>query len=768
MNEGDTKKRRESKKEIEAKNKYKMVITDEIARCFEKKIPMPHIYEMLGKIYPTNRRPFWPIISSALSCYSDDQIKEYMNTVINLYVSALSDYREGYIYIQDIMNFTFGHYFSHNTFSADVRIYDKETLKKSESFRMKSLILRAAWPYIYMNYYVCHDSMYKTMCLTDEEIEEYDRKYYSNPRRSSENLMDYASMDFDEVTLPAGSTCKDVKKWIKDYLQRTAVPKRIIPVKKEIYKDIRSGDENEDIIRDLRHMIENSIFRRRLSQIIDAEANRLTKQFAWENDKEIVSEKDNIIVYIPTRGGLSLRRIDSSFVGSERLREEIRIFRRTLLKERGVTSKIIQMVNKGISVLDEMNKDFGIEKCADIEKADIYLYLHEMQNKGYSPLYISDTLGIISYFIKSIQIDEQYEFAPVKNPALGIHFMGKENFVKNHDIIPEDIIVFIDEHIGELDEDIQIIYQLLRVTLWRFTDLVNVRVDGISVLEYGKYASIKTSICKTRAKLRKSGAGDTYEDVIPWEIYLRLMEHIKKYEAARKSFNTDLVFFQGRNNIAKSYSPLRFNDALNGLLLKYGIRSINEKYIGFTSGQLRATGATLLVEHNVPLPVVQNKLVHLNKQTTAKFYARVRREQIAELNDKFFEEQFGDLLDESKRGLLTINERKKLYQEFSLRKAKLEMGECTDSICSNDCERHGSTADCAVCPKLVTGPQYLQKWREIKEASDKRLEEIVLLYQRKEISADTYTQFPEYKKELRDNNAYCAVIDRINAYSNGE
>ena len=737
----------------------KNALRDEIVQCVKTAKRMTHVHDRYIALHPSGHN-FLQFIGKSLTCVSDEEIAAYVNTMIVQLTAELADYRRGYVYIQDIMYYIFGSYFCHAVFAADVRNKDNEYLINSPRFRLLRIIMRTCWPYCYANFYRCHGSAYKTMGLSDEEAAEYDAKYYARRPRSNEDVRDVSILDIKDVTFPNGSTYDDIRGWVEDYFRECVSGTRIIPTKDNIYKYIRTSPRTE-VIQDLRHMIENSIFRRRLSQIIDDVAHGYIEKFVRENGNEICSQKTHIVLYIRTRGQYSLRNIDASMIVSERLQEEIRIFRIHILMEYGCTTKYIQNVNKVIDILHTLQDEFHIEKSGDIKKEHIYLYLHDLQMKKYSPLTINANLNLMKLFIKTLQTDEEYcESAPALNVANHISFCGSQNFVRSRAVIPDDIIVFIDDHLDELPDDIRLIYAILRITTWRLNEVTSLTVNDFYPIGSDEYMGIRTRISKTRASIRKKNISETIEDVIPCELYDQIQSYIEKTSVARKDFGTDLVFFSGRNNAAKAYSHIRFNDELNDLLKRHGIHSVDESYDGLSSAQIRTTGATQLIEAGMALPIISKKMGHLNNHTTANYYTRVRNEKLSDKDADFFTDRFDVLFDDEKKSVLTDDKRRELYREFKISMRSVEFGECTEDICSSGCRRRG-TVDCATCPNLVTGPQHLDVWRSIKKSSDDRLAEFETIYREKGVCEGDYSGFPEYAAEMRRNTSYQSVITRI-------
>lgn len=738
--------------------RYPPEIVKRVITHFENNEPLADVYKDFSDLFFLNNSlPYMQFIAAVLTRYDDEQLINYFNVVIKKYISELKCYRTGYAQIQDILLYVFGHYFAHNFFAKEVRNKTTDQLS-APKIHLKSVFLRTAWPYIYAYYSVRHDSAYKMMQLTPEEVDEFNQKYFSKKLRTNEIVKNNTIINLEETVFPNGSTSKEIRRWVVCYFQ-THVPSRTIPTKKEIIKYVRNVNaKSTPVILDIKHMQGNSLFRRYFSQIVDEVSNEFRAKYACTNDEEILSLKSRIRLYIYHRGIFRYKDVDVSKTNGTRFHDELIIFRRTFLAGDNCTFNKIEKFHYVCAFVTRLIRNFKLNGCADVRKEHIYLCLHELQTERYNPQTIATILHVFKDFIETICKDTKYEYSPISNPAARIRTMNTRGFLKNRPVIPEDVLVFIDDHLWELDEDFRLIYQILRITLWRFGEVADLRTNCFFDIEIPGFMGIRTKVSKTSAALRKSNMSDEAEDVIPTELYLQIKDYMEATAAARKQFGTDLLFFQGRNNVAANLNSIAFNREINELLGRHGIKSIDESYTHFSSAQTRPTGSTMLIEAGVGLDEIQRKLNHKHREITATHYAHARKEHLAQRDKKFFDANFSHLLDEKNPTMTTKYERQALYQKFDMVRRKIEFGEC-----AGECSHHG-TNECASCPKLITGPQYLPTWEQYKSNAEKRLLELQTIYDTKGISKTTYEEFSEYKELVRTAEAYRSVIEKIQQY----
>lgn len=411
-----------------------------------------------------------------------------------------------------------------------------------------------------------------------------------------------------------------------------------------------------------------------------------------------------------------------------------------------------------------MVKEFKVHNCAGVRDYQILVW----NNYGSDGKSIKATTRQIRIeFVRDLMYTlmdmETYALRPDRNPAEHIVLRGVEDQVESRHVIPEDILKCLDSHVDELDEDWRLIYGILRETGWRFNEAAGVCVDDIEDTGDDDYCVIYSKIEKTKEQRRKHHLPDRQMDVIKRNLYERIQDYIKTTARAREAYGTDLIFFSGHGGQAHPWKTQNFNDAINALLRKHDMKSIDETYVVFTSGQTRPTVATALIDAGEPVVLVQNKLGHIHRSTTEKYYIRARVRKLAELNNKFFEECFSKMLDPELAELLTPQERDALYQYFLFSYEGVGYGSCNKLACP-DCSKQG-VGRCAECTKMVTTPENLPAWEKAQTESDMRLQQIRGMYAKIGIDAEKYSEFEEVRNEVRKNTALKNVVSAIKSWA---
>lgn len=748
--------------------RYPQELIKEVERCFLEKVPMPQTYTMFTALYLGRRDvPYLNFIANVLYLrYGAESMREYIDTVIKQYVAEFGACHAGQANLMDIMHYIFGGRFARSVFEMSRYTSGKYKDYDTPIFLFKSTLLRAAWPYVYINYASSHEQAYAMMRLTEEEREAYEQKYFGRPVRRNRAAKAKVLIDPYNLELPHGTAYETLKTVVKRYYEFNALPKRVIPLRSTALTEIITmTTQNAALAKDLKHIRANSSLTPILASLMEDQENQLRAKYSEGNIEEIYADKDVIRIYYYHKGRYQYRKIDYSVISSSDFRRESKMFCRAILGKKVSTGSIAK-VTKCIRFCVDMINDCQVRRCMDVTRGHICIWLHRKQCKGIKPTTITEELSVIRSFLGTIMDCKSYILRPEKNVAQNIRCYGARDHIKSRPVIPDDILIFIEDHAWELDEEWRLLFQILRQTSWRFDDAANIRIDGIYEIGNPEYAGIKTVISKTLKQRRQNGLGDYIEDVITIELYQELQEYIAGTDKVRKRYETDYVFFSCYGGMAHQEEANTFSNAVNELLARHGICSIDSTYKSFSSSQTRATGATALIEAGVGLPIVQHKLGHLHAETTAKHYARVREKRRGELDKEFFEKRFADLFDPQKLVLLTEKERTALYENFAFGSRKVEFGKCVKTPCGGTCLRHRS-AECAECTKLLTGPQNLPAWQGYLEDSDRRLSELLSAYVAQDITPEVYREFSEYKEESKRNRTFREIIEKINEWKEG-
>ncbi len=748
--------------------RYPQDLIKEVDSCFCKKAPMPHTYKMFTDLYLGRRDvPYLSFIAHVIYLRHDDEtVAMYADAVIKQYISEFGAYHEGHANLMDIIHYVFGGRFARSIF--EMSRYNAQKYKDFNTllFKFKRTFLRAAWPYVYVNFASSHERAYEMMRLSDEEKEAYEQMYFGKPVRRNKASKSKVLFDPDSLGLPHGTTYEELKLAVKKYYMLFVFPQRVIPTRSMALADIiNAAAQNAALVKDLKHIKANTCLLPILVSLMEDEENLLREKYVEGNMEEIYSEKDEIHIYYFYKGRYQSRMIDYSVISSLDFRREVKMYcRKTLGKK--ISPGYIAKVAKCIQFCVDMIRDYRVRRCKDVTHGHICIWLHKKQSVGIKPTTITEDLCVIRGFLDTVIACKSYALRPEKNVAQYLRLYGARDHIKSRPVIPDDILIFIEDHLWELDEEWRLLFLVLRQTSWRFDDVANLRIDGIYDIGDLEYFGIRTVISKTLKQRRQNGLGEYIEDVITAELYQALQEYISGTDIIRKKYETDYVFFSCSGGMAHQEDSHTFSAAINELLTRYGIQSIDSTYTSFSSAQTRATGATGLIEAGVDLPIVQHKLGHLNPETTAKHYAHVREKRRGELDKEFFDRKFGELFDPEKLALLTEKERAALYDNFVLGHRKVEFGACKKEPCGGTCLRHGN-AECVECTKLLTGPQNLPAWQEYLEDSEKQLKEMIAAYDARGISQDIYADFKEYKETIRRRNAFQDVIAKIMSWKEG-
>lgn len=743
-----------------AQFRYPQAIIQKIEEHFDANEPMPDAYKLFADYFFGRKDfSFLQIITDLLYVrYGEDRMREYLNAVIEKYISEYPYYQEGSAYLIDILYYTFGHHFTQNTFNlhyAEMHGHDLD----SPLIQMKKLIVKCCWPYCYRRYASRRGNVYEMLELTDEERDIYDKLYFGQTLRRIGGARISVAADPKEYKYAYGSTYEEIRHAVHVYYETVVAPNRMIPLRSQTLKEVTCLLPPASAIRkDIRHMIAVPALSVWLISFMEDEENALRRRFVEGNRRELMSEKDVIVIYLHSKGRYISRTIDYSVVSSPEFRREIRIYARSVLKK--VTVGNIAKVHRALQFAAAMITSFRITKCRDVRTAHIYIWLFRLQREGQVPATVNVKMLTVRGLMQAVMADESYALRPPTDPTEGIRFFGVRDHVDNRPVIPDDILIYLDDHAGELPDDIRLLYRIMRQTCWRFDDAAGLEAENVYDIDDPEYGGIRVVLDKTKKARRKRGAGDYLEDVIPMDLYNDLTDYIRRTAAIREAYGTSLVFYSLQGGTAHQIRCKFFSDKVNDLLVRGGITSIDETYTSFTSSQTRATGATHLAEAGMQPPTVQHKLGHLNPGTTEQHYAHVRKKKLAMKDKEFFDKKFASLLDPDSAGTLTEEERRILYEDFVFTQETTPFGTCTNHPCSGTCGRRG-TAECAVCAKIVTGPKNEKAWTKLMDTAQKRVREFEEAYQAAGIEKDVYAEYREYRDEVRKLDAYTAVVTKI-------
>lgn len=747
---------------------YPSSVNDLAKDCIMRQRSLSEVYEIYSRMeLADNKHPFLMYVCTILYPYfGHDVMARYFETMAQACADSRDFYQPGTLYVRELSEFIYGKAYNiqHLT-GGNPRLPKYGDRDAAEEYR--ACFMRSVFPYTYLNHSVTRQYAFREMRLTEDEIKEYEEKYYGKPEKKMHMRQAAVAPLLERISLPDGVTYDDIKALYHEYYSRYLSERRL-PERGTAFDEIKElASDRPNLLKGLTYLSHNSAYKVLLMAATEDEENFLLRRFMETNTREVMSDKDVVRLVGTARGRLGFATVDYNRMPDTPFRDEARIYLRSMIDVREVKNAV-QMLTTIADFTTYAYNTFGDTKCADIKTLHVRSYVRELYSRGIAVRTIVDKTRRIEEFITSVMLCDGYEDKPVSNAASVVQFHGHDGTKNTRPLIPDDILMFLDAHIVECSPMIMLMYRILRATGWRFNEVASLTIDGIYLLdeeEYGsEYAGIRTIITKTIKQRKQHGLDEYIHDVIPMELYEVLCEYIKDTEPVRAAYQTDLIFFTDIKGQAKQLVASYFNKHANGVLEKNGMKSIDSSYQCFSSAQTRCTVATELVMANVPLTTVRDKLGHLEERTTARYYARVDKMRLADLRSDFFEKEFHGRFTDEQLALYTEDERKALYLDFALGHRQVEYGMCSKHPSEGSCASMGHF-ECATCPKLMTGPDYLPKWRELRDSSDAMLAEFRNTYDRYGIPEDKYQEFTEYKQEVRRNESIRAVIAEIEEWS---
>lgn len=693
--------------------------------------------------------------------YFHDMVSKYMNDIP---FDSLIYRTNG-----KILNYIFGHEFD---IASRFNDYNKVTKNKRNGIDTKYVERRNSYIYKIMltelfpiNYSAYKNKtnrkrVYEILELSTEEQNKYEDAVKKIDKRETFLTLDDNVLNNAEI--PFNVTKDELNNAIKSYFEDIINSSRICPSKRKAIKELSKIHGSTDLGKAIRECESKSTLRGILHDLIDTHIISSKEKLCAENQSQFDDETDLIILYFKRGDNYTSAKFNIAPIKSEFLKMEIRLYMQKIYTQNEgiMRKKFIPVKN----MLEYLSAKYNVQHAADITEWQILDFLHNKEiNEGTSACTLSRYAGVIKYFY-TILIAESYNGHPVYSPAINIRFHNAEEHIKPTQVIPDDVLNFLDEHIYEIPQDDYILmYRILIETGWRFSDLRNLTEDAISPYQGDPtLAKIEVSSPKTMNARVKLRIGDKLYDLISYSIYEDAITYINHTRFTRDKLGIKTLFFSTRNNAVTPIRPYMFNKTINKLLKQYNMQSINEEYWSMTSRQARKTVASNMISNGASLAAVQQKLGHVTDDTTEKYYAEVQKMKISELNTKFFEKRFHILLDEKALERFTLQERRFLYVNFCLNMRDVELGKCLKHPKDGPCAEMGDY-DCGDCSKLCVGKSNLPAWEKRLAEAENRLSEYIALYNKYNIPEDEYKCYLDYKWEKKKYDKAFAVVNKLTA-----
>lgn len=418
-------------------------------------------------------------------------------------------------------------------------------------------------------------------------------------------------------------------------------------------------------------------------------------------------------------------------------------------------AQLVRAVNRLISFAE-------VDCFEDITTEIIQLWVQKLYNDSIKGNSIRGYLSKIRVLYRRLNTLDEYKNNQLDNPAETVHVRNVHHNTVHESYIPKEVSVLLDSKIDELDNMSQIMYKLLRETGLRFSDQLSSKVSDVYMdHDHPGYAIFGYYQSKTKSKRLQAGNYEKRSVHITAKLYDDIQQYIRQTDWIREQFNTDFLFVSvnNRNRLCNHNSRI-ICDKVNALIDKYNITTKDGSLWHYHNKQLRKTVAVDLISNGASIYAVQNALGHMSPTTTEISYAEVTTQRVLEKNTAFFQQKFTLFVGKEALERYSEEERSILYVDFLLQKREVEFGYCCKHPSEGTCDTLGHNM-CADCPKLITGPKFLTKWKSMYGSVCVEIEALEELYVKNGISKEQYESFREYAKLCKCKEKYGAVIMAI-------
>lgn len=501
-------------------------------------------------------------------------------------------------------------------------------------------------------------------------------------------------------------------------------------------------------------------FLKLLKQITEEEKEIQRTRFIKENRKEMSLHKDVWILYQRHGTGLKLLTVDFRKVNQPSFRKEIKCF----LKMR-FSGHIRASDRSHLSIFDAVNRICEMNDCiryfSDIDHIDVKkLQLSLEQEMDQSKIMtMFSACRTLYHYLCSDENDSKLP-KPHSNPFESLHFVNAKKYHKNTPYILDKVIEELSDRLEELDETDRLVFQIFSETGMRAKEVAFLEEDCLETARYDGAVKLKYIPYKTLKARRRNGIGEYHSVYISAELAEKIKKQITTSEELRREYSLPYIFLHQKKGYKVAMLNVEyFITKINKLIYKYEICDDSGGLWNFTSRQCRKTLVVNMIENGATTMELVYQLGHLNQGTVMQYYAEVKSARLAEMNTKFFKEQFHLLLSKEQLTTFSEEERRLLFVDFRLGKRRVEFGFCTRKLCDGACKSRSRSVHCANCPHLCTGIKYLPFWRELLQDQEARVQEMIKGYQRAEIA--DYEEYIEYRQEKQLLAVYRNIVEMI-------
>jgi len=494
-------------------------------------------------------------------------------------------------------------------------------------------------------------------------------------------------------------------------------------------------------------------FNDKLEQIVADEVLIQQQKFISENHLQLDIQSDLWVLYKMHGPAMHRCNLDFTIIKSPSFRLEVKHYmRHRLLWATRIEDGYIFRIASAVNLLTARNPN--IKYFADIDDVDakgLHMTLEdEQKNRSLAMSVIVSSFSacrvVCAFLMGDMRGEEIMSPRPHHNPFAKYSFVNAIEYSQNTPVIPEEVMEQLEAYCHELQSTDQLILKNFCNTGMRFKEVQFLEADCLEKSKYKGFMTLKYKPYKVLSARRRAHISDYHRILIPSTLASEIRRQISDTESLRIEYGLPYIFIRKIGNIkARMFGLSRFVKRINKIVEKHGICGEDGSLWHFTSRQYRKTLAVTLIENGASVEELAYWLGHLDRATTVRYYAEVRKKKLAEMNTQFFKMKFDLLLSQEQLEEYSEEERRLLYVDFCLEQRKVEFGYCLKKAADGGCDRRNSLYNCVNCKNLCTGKRYLPYWQGLLSDQEAIVENLLQTYAENNIKQ--YGEFKEYRQE---------------------
>lgn len=361
-------------------------------------------------------------------------------------------------------------------------------------------------------------------------------------------------------TLEENYSLSEITKYFEQYITKEFTNNRVKITNNNFYKGMFGKDAS--------YFKESPYFKRNYGEFITSIVNNQLdiqkESFIKNNYKSMSLVKDTWILYFLKGPALNKREFDFSKIESSTLRKEVKMYFKYTLKnvdnfrnDRGF-ALVVTACNHlthsfpEIRHFKDVKESYGRYLITLLQNGDI----KTDHGKDYAIESIRKMIQNCSFIINYLIKQDNYPFRPNLNALENISFHNGSKMSKNTEIIPEEVVMQLDSHFHELNENHSLIYEILAVTGLRIKEVTFLTEDCLIPSKTSTdYILLSYTPYKTLNSRKQTGDDTRLEVAITLELAGKINEQIKKTEYIRNLKDWPYIFYG--NVTEKRFSLVR-------------------------------------------------------------------------------------------------------------------------------------------------------------------------------------------------------------------